>query len=131
MQEGDPLKQVGFFIESAKICKILSSGVILKSPNNVTFSYVPRYMEKFSDKPSKNIDLLWSGCLYAPTIIHFLKRRFISRRRTSLSSFSEFSCFTGMISLTYLHRAPPKLFLSCLNILSILVSDTKNISDVL
>ena len=42
MQEGNPLKQVGFFIicfklkESAKSCKFLSSGVILKS-NKITY----------------------------------------------------------------------------------------------
>ena len=52
MQEGDRLKQIGFYIrcselkKSAKSCKFLSSGVILKSPNNITFSYVSKYMEK-------------------------------------------------------------------------------------
>ena len=87
MQEGDLLKQVGFFIgcsklkESAKICKIFSSGVILKSPNNITFSYVSNYMEMLLDKLSKNTDLLCSGGLYAHTIGHFLKRRFIFRKR--------------------------------------------------
>ena len=45
MKEGDPQKQVGFFDrcfklkEFAKSCKILSSGVMMKSPNNITFSY--------------------------------------------------------------------------------------------
>ena len=45
MQEGDPLKQVGFFIrcsnlkESAKSRNFLPFGVILKSSNNITFSF--------------------------------------------------------------------------------------------
>ena len=53
MLEGDHSKQVGFFIrcstlkESAKKCKCLSSGVILKSPNNIMFSDVSKYMENF------------------------------------------------------------------------------------
>ena len=52
MQEGDPLKQVGFFIrcsklkESAKSCKLLSSQVILKSPTNIMFTHVSKYMER-------------------------------------------------------------------------------------
>ena len=123
MQEGDPLKQVGFFIrcsklkKSAKSYKLLSFGVILKSPNNITFSYVSKYMDRLLDKLSKNTDLLWSAGLYAPTINHFLKRRFICRKRVSLSSMCKFSCFTRRISLTYMHRSPPKLSISCLNIL--------------
>ena len=36
---------------------------------------------------------------------------------TALSSLCKFSCFTGMLSLTYMHRLLPKLSLSCLNIL--------------
>ena len=74
MQEGDPLKQVGFFIrcsklmESAKSCKFLSCGVILKSPNNIACLHVSKYMDRLLDKLSKNTDLLCSGCLYAPTI---------------------------------------------------------------
>ena len=73
MQEGDPLKQAGFIIrcsklkESAKNCMFFSSGVILKSTNNIAFSCMSRYVERFLDKLSKIIDLLWSGCLYAPT----------------------------------------------------------------
>ena len=92
MQVGDRLKQIGFYIrcselkEPAKSCKFLSSGVTLKSPNNITFSYVSKYMEKILDKLSKNADLLWSGGLYVPTINHFLKRRSISRKRVSLNS---------------------------------------------
>ena len=103
MQEGDPLKQVGFFIRcsklkvSAKSCKFLSFRVILKSPNNITFLYVSKYVERRLDKLSKSTDLLWSGGLYAPTINHFLKRRFVSRKRVSLSSLCEFSYFTGML----------------------------------
>ena len=91
LQEGDPLKKVGFLIrcsklkESAKSCKFLSSGVILKSPNTIAFSYVSKYMKRLSDKLSKNTNLLCSGGLYAPTTNHFLKRRFISRKRVSLS----------------------------------------------
>ena len=95
----------------------MSPGVILKSPNDITSSYVSNYMEKLSDKISKSTDLLWSGGLFEPTINHFLKRRFISRKSVSLSSLWEFSCFTGMLSLTYMDRLPPKLSLSCLNIL--------------
>ena len=93
-QEGDRLKQIGFYIrrselkEPAKSCKFLSSGVTLKSPNNITFSYVSKYMEKILDKLSKNADLLWSGGLYVPTINHFLKRRSISRKRVSLNSIA-------------------------------------------
>ena len=74
MQENDPLKQVGFFIrcyklnESAKSWKFLSSGIILKSPNNITFSYVSKYKERLLDKPSKIKYLLWSRDL-------FLKKR--------------------------------------------------------
>ena len=123
IQEGDPLKQVGFLMkcsklkESAKICKFLSSGVILLSSNDITFSHASKYMERLLDKLPKNTDLLWSGDLYAPTISHFLKRRFISRKSVSLSSLCEFSCFKGMFSLSYMHRPPPKLSLSCLNIL--------------
>ena len=144
MQEKDSLKQVGFFIRYSKLKKSLSSGVISKSPNNITFSYVSKYMERLLDKLSKIKYLVWSGGLYAPTISNFLKRRFIIRKRTSLSSSCEFSCFTGMLSLTSMHRPPPKLSLSCLNILypakwnwlfgqklSIFVSDTKNISNAL
>ena len=103
MQEGDPLKQFGFFIrcsklkESAKSCKFLSCGVILKSPNNITFLHVSKYMDRLLDKLSKNTDLLCSGGLYAPTITYLLKRRFISRKRVSLSSRWEFSCSTGML----------------------------------
>ena len=103
MQEGDPLKQVGLFIrcsklkESAKSCRFLSFGVILKSPNNITFLYVSKYVERRLDELSKSTDLLWSGGLYAPTINHFLKWRFISRKRVSLSSLCEFSGFTGML----------------------------------
>ena len=123
MQEEDPLKQVGFFIrysklkKSAKSCKFLFSGVISKSPNNITFSYVSKYMERLLDKLSKIKDFFWSGGLYTSTISYFLKRRFISRKRVSLLSSCEFGCFTGMLSLTYVQRLPPKLSLSCLNIL--------------
>ena len=39
-----------------KSCKFLSSGVVLKSHNNVKFSYVSIYMERLLDKPSKNRD---------------------------------------------------------------------------
>ena len=91
----------------------MSPWVILKSPNNITPSYVSNYMEKLSDEISKSTDLLWSGGSFKPTINHFLKRRFISRKRVSLSSLWEFSCFTGILSLTYMDRPP----LSCLNIL--------------
>ena len=55
MQERDPLKQVCFFTrcsklkEPAKSCKFLSSGVILKSLNNITFSYVSKYMKRLLD----------------------------------------------------------------------------------
>ena len=65
MKKGDPLKQVGSFIryyeskESAKSCKFLSSGVILKSPNNISFPYVSIYMERFFDKLSELI--IWKG----------------------------------------------------------------------
>ena len=65
-------------------------------------------------------------------------------KKVSLSSSCEFSCFTGMLSLRYMYRPPPKLYLSCLNILytakrnwlfgkelSILFSNTKNISNAL
>ena len=70
LQEGDSLKQIGFSIrycklkEPAKSYKFLSSGVILKSPNNITFSYVSKYMERHSDKLSKKTDFLWPGGLY-------------------------------------------------------------------
>ena len=79
LQEGDPLKQVDFFIqcsklkESTKSYTFLSADVILKPPNNMTFSYVSKYMARLLDKLSKNTDLLWPGGLYAPTISHFLK----------------------------------------------------------
>ena len=79
LQEGDPLKQVDFFIqcsklkESTKSYTFLSAEVILKPPNNMTFSYVSKYMARLLDKLSKNTDLLWPGGLYAPTISHFLK----------------------------------------------------------
>ena len=120
----DILKQVDFFIrcsklkESAKVCKFLSSGVILKSTNNTTFSYnVSKCAERLLDKLFRNMDLLWSGGLYAPTINHFLKQRFISRKRVSLSFFCQFSCFRGMFPLIKMYRPLPKLSLSCLNIL--------------
>ena len=64
MQEGDPLKQVGFFIRSsrskkpAKSCKFLSFAVIFKPPNDTLFSYVSIYMESILDKLYKNTDLL-------------------------------------------------------------------------
>ena len=65
MQEDDTLKRVGFFLRCSKsrvyksCCKFLFSGVILKSPTNITFSYKSRYMEiNFLDKSCKNIDLL-------------------------------------------------------------------------
>ena len=50
MQEVDPLKQVGFSVRCFKLKqsaknKFFSSGVVLKSLNNITFSYVPKYME--------------------------------------------------------------------------------------
>ena len=70
MQEGDPLKQVGFFIRCSKLnvfaksCKFLSSGVILKSPNNIMYLYLSKYVERLLDKLSKNTDLLWSGGLF-------------------------------------------------------------------
>ena len=91
MQEGGLLKQVGFFIRCSKLkkpaksCKFLSSGVILKSPNNIVFVCVEIY-GKLLDKLSKNTDLLCSGGLYVPTINHFLKWRFISRKRDWLLS---------------------------------------------
>ena len=101
-------------------------------------------MERFLDKISKNTDLLLRGGLYAPTINHFFNRRFISGKRVSLLSLCEFSYFTLMLSSKYMHRLPPKLSLSCLNILYpakrnwlfdkellILVSDTKNLSNTL
>ena len=64
VQEKDLFKQVRFFIrcstlkKSAKSCKFLSSGVVLKSPSNITLSYVSKYMERLLDKLSKNRDLL-------------------------------------------------------------------------
>ena len=70
MQERDPLKQAGFFIkcsklkESAKSCKFLSSEVIFKSPNIITFSCVSKYMARLLDKLSKNTDLICSGNLH-------------------------------------------------------------------
>ena len=114
--------QVGFSIryaklkESVKSYKFWSSGIILKSPNNIMFSCVSRYMNRFLDKLSKNIDLLWSGGLNANTISLFLKQWLIRRKRFSLKFLREFSCSTGMLSLIYLHRPTPELFLSCLNI---------------
>ena len=108
MQEGDHLKQVGFFVRCSE----------LREPaNNITFSYVSKYMDRRLDKLSKNTVLLWSGGLYVPTINHFFKRRFISRNRVSLSSLCQFNYFAGMLSLTYMQRLPPKISLSCLNIL--------------
>ena len=83
MQEGTLLKQVGFFIrcsklkESAKSCKFLPSGDILK-PNNIVLLYMSKYIERHLDKLSKDTDLYWSRGLYAPPIIHFLKWKFIS-----------------------------------------------------
>ena len=123
IEVGDPLKQIGFFIrysklkESSKSCKFLSSRVILKCPNNITYSYVHKYMERILYKLPRNTDLLCSGGLYAPTINHFFQKRFISRKKVSLSSLCKFNCFKEMLSLTYMHRLPPKLSLPCLNIL--------------
>ena len=64
--------------------------------------------------------------------------------KVSLSSLWEVSCVTGILSLKYMYRPPPKLSLSCLNTLysakcnwlfgkdlSIFVSDNKNISNAL
>ena len=67
--------------------------VLLKFPNNTTFSYMSKHMERLLDKLSNNTDLLWSRGLYASTISHFLKQRFISRKRVSLSTLREFNCF--------------------------------------
>ena len=92
IKEGDPLKQVGFFIrcselkECAKSSRFLISGVILKSPNHFIFSHVSKFMERLLHKLSKSADLLWPGVLYPPPISHFLKRRFISRKNVPLSS---------------------------------------------
>ena len=55
--------------------------------------------------------------LYAPTISHFRNRIFISRKIDAVSSLSDLSCLAGMLSLTYMHKPPPKQFLSYLNIL--------------
>ena len=116
----------------------------MKSPNNITFSYVFKYMERVLDNISKCTDLFCPEDLYTSTISHFLNRRFVFRKRVSLSSLCAFSCFQAMISLTYMDRIPPELSLPCLDILylakpsllsgnelSILVSNTKNISNAL
>ena len=64
------MKQAGFFIkcsklkESTKSCKFLSSEVIFKSPNIITFSCVSKYMARLLDKLSKNTNLLCSGDLH-------------------------------------------------------------------
>ena len=69
MQEGDPLEQVDFFIrcsklkETTKSCRFLPSGFIVKSPNNITFLYVSKYMQILLNKLSKTTDLLLSRSL--------------------------------------------------------------------
>ena len=68
------------------VCKelqVLSTRVILKARNDIAFFYVSKYMEKLFDKLFKNTHFLWSGALYTPTINHFLKQCFISRKRVS------------------------------------------------
>ena len=82
MQLGLPLKQVVSLIRcsrlkaSVKCCNFLYSGVILKSPNNVMFSKLSRYLERFFDIFSKIKELFWLGDLYKPTMSHFLNRMF-------------------------------------------------------
>ena len=69
MQERDPLEQVGFFIrcsklkETTKSCTFLPSGFILKSPNDITFLHVSKYMQILLNKLSKTTDLLLSGSI--------------------------------------------------------------------
>ena len=104
-------------------------------------TFVSRYMEKFLGKISKNIDLLQSGGLYAPTVNPYLKRRFISRKRVSLSSLCKFNCFPGMLPQAFSRAISimslPKHPLSSQTKLTIwkravdLVSDNKYISNTL
>ena len=47
----------------------------MKSPNNIKFPYVSKYMERLLNKLSK----LWSGGLYAPAISHFLRGLFLEK----------------------------------------------------
>ena len=150
MQKRDPLKKVGFFIrcsklnESAKSWKFLSSGVILNAPNNITFLYVAKYMETLLDKLSKNTVLLWSGIYMNLLSTIFSNGGLFLEKQVLLSYLCEFSRFTRLLSLTDLDRPPPKLYLSCLNMLYpakrnwlfrkellILVSDTENILNAL
>ena len=103
--------QVGFVF--FKKLRVLSFRVLLKS-NNITFSYASKYIWTLLDI---NTDFICSGGLYALTISLFLKHKFITRKRVSLSSLREFSCFTGIPLLSCIRRPPPKLFPLCLNIL--------------
>ena len=85
MQCGLSLKHVGQFVRLSrlkvfvKFCRFLSSEVILKSPNNVIFSWLSRYCEIFFDMLSKNKELFSIGGLYKPTMSHFLQRVLTSR----------------------------------------------------
>ena len=86
--------------------------------NSIMFSYFSKYIDMILDKHSK-IQICFGLEVFMLLLSAILttKRRFDSRKRVSLSSLCEFSCFTGMLSLTYMHKPFPKLSLSCLNIL--------------
>ena len=111
MQLGLPLKQVGSLIRcsklkvSVKCCQFLSSGVMLKSPNNVMFSYPSRYLERFFDIFSINKELFWLGGLYKPTMSHFFNCMFISRYMASVSlSKCKFNYLSKFITKLFTKR---------------------------
>ena len=127
MQLGLPLKQVGSFIRcprlkvSVKCCKFFSTGIISKSPSNVMFSKLSRYLERFFDIFSKNKELFWLGGSYNTKMNHFLNHACVWRYMNSVSlSKCKFDSLEAVFYFTYIQSHPPKQFLSCLNILSCL-----------
>ena len=97
-------------------------------------AHIKLFIKKFSF--AKFHCLVALEILHTPNISHFFKKRFISRKRVSLLSLCK--CSTGILSLAFMNRPSPELSLYPAKQnwllgkeLLILVSDTKNISNVL
>ena len=149
IQLGSPLKHVASCFkfstlkETAKFCRFMFSGVILKSPSSNIISYSLRYVKRLFDRFYKNRVILAWRLIDAYDNLFSFSYFFLRILLLYLCFLCEFNCLNTILSLRYKQRPPPKQYIPRRNILypflenwllgknlSVFVSEIRKISNV-